>query len=279
MKFKRAYVEITNVCNLACPFCSSGGRAPRFMSVPEMERTLSELRPRTGHVYPHVLGEPLLHPAFADFAQICGGLGFNINLVTNGTLISGARGLDSAAVRHVTVSLHSAPHWPNGRADEYLAGIFDFVDRRKNGRPAVTLRLVRTGAGQSPAHDRVTAELMLRYGGAFERAEGARGVEVGDRLYLSRPALFQWPDINAEEISAEGFCLGLRDQIAVLADGTVSACCLDGGGNIALGNVFSRPLDDILGDAPARAVYDGFSARHAVHPLCRRCSYRSRFDK
>ena len=31
LRFKRIYVEITNVCNLSCPFCPPTGRARRFM--------------------------------------------------------------------------------------------------------------------------------------------------------------------------------------------------------------------------------------------------------
>ena len=46
---------------------------------------------------------------------------------------------------------------------------------------------------------------------------------------------------------------------------------------MALGNLFNTPLEEILQAPAARAVYDGFSARRAVTPLCRRCGYRTRF--
>ena len=42
------------------------------------------------------------------------------------------------------------------------------------------------------------------------------------------------------------FCHGLRRQLAVLCDGTVVPCCLDGEGELALGNLFRQELEDIL---------------------------------
>lgn len=74
-----------------------------------------------------------------------------------------------------------------------------------------------------------------------------------------------------------GFCRGLRDQIGILADGTVVPCCLDRNGDMPLGNVFGENVGDILGRPRARALYDGFSARRVVEPLCANCTYRLRF--
>jgi radical SAM protein with 4Fe4S-binding SPASM domain len=75
-----------------------------------------------------------------------------------------------------------------------------------------------------------------------------------------------------------GFCLGLRDQLAILVDGTVVPCCLDAQGGLALGNIRDQALSDILQGTRAKAIYDGFSKRTVVEELCRKCGYRTRFD-
>ena len=84
--------------------------------------------------------------------------------------------------------------------------------------------------------------------------------------------MFEWPDSerpeNEEKVT---FCYALRNQIGVLVDGTVVPCCLDHNGDIALGNLFDQPLDEILASTRARAIYDGFTRHEAVEPLCRRC--------
>ena len=59
---KKAYVEITNRCNLACSFCPKTKRAPRTMSAQEFDLILSRLEGYVQYVYLHVMGEPLLHP-------------------------------------------------------------------------------------------------------------------------------------------------------------------------------------------------------------------------
>ena len=89
---------------------------------------------------------------------------------------------------------------------------------------------------------------------------------------------FEWPDIKAKEVLGAAFCYGLRDQIAVLTDGTVVPCCLDAQGVMNLGNIIKTPLQEIIDSPRAKAIYEGFTQRRAVEPLCQRCSFRKRFD-
>ena len=71
--FKRAYVEITNVCNLHCSFCPGTKREKRFMSVGEFEVIAGKLREVTDYLYLHVMGEPLLHPALGQIMGVAAG--------------------------------------------------------------------------------------------------------------------------------------------------------------------------------------------------------------
>jgi sulfatase maturation enzyme AslB (radical SAM superfamily) len=57
----------------------------------------------------------------------------------------------------------------------------------------------------------------------------------------------------------------------------VVPCCLDHNGEIPLGNLFTQELGDIIDSPRAKALYDGFSQRRAVEPLCRTCGYARRF--
>ena len=45
--YKKAYLEITNVCNLSCSFCPKTKRPPRFVSVEEFSRLLCQVQPFT----------------------------------------------------------------------------------------------------------------------------------------------------------------------------------------------------------------------------------------
>lgn len=61
MKFKKIYVEITNICNLNCSFCSKDNLKKKEMSLQEFDKVLSKIRQYTDTIYLHVKGEPLLH--------------------------------------------------------------------------------------------------------------------------------------------------------------------------------------------------------------------------
>ena len=69
--FSRAYLEITNVCNLACAFCPGTTREKRFMTPEDFALLAKKLRPYTGYLYLHVMGEPLLHPQLTEILRIC----------------------------------------------------------------------------------------------------------------------------------------------------------------------------------------------------------------
>ena len=97
------------------------------------------------------------------------------------------------------------------------------------------------------------------------------GYRLSDRVFLEWGEKFDWPELSSPVQHETGFCYGLRDQIGVLADGTVVPCCLDHDGDIPLGNLFTQSLEEILSSPRAKAIYDGFSAHRCAEDLCRRC--------
>ena len=86
-KFKKVYIEITNVCNLSCNFCPKTSRNYKFMNREEFSYILNEVRPFTEHIYLHLMGEPLLNQEIEYFLAESKKKGLNVNLTTNGTLL------------------------------------------------------------------------------------------------------------------------------------------------------------------------------------------------
>lgn len=274
---KRAYVEITNVCNLSCSFCPGTRRAPRFMTAEEFAAIAAKLRCKVQYLYLHVMGEPLLHPELESILRIGGEMGFRLCVTTNGTLLdrAGETLLEATALHKVSVSLHSFEGNDGGDMVPYLESVWDFAARAAEKGVIVALRLWN-GGGAERRNGEVLAFLRKKTG--TDRWEEKRGGSflLGERLYLERAEKFDWPDLDAPESGAE-FCLGLRQQLAVLVDGTVVPCCLDHEGDIPLGDLLRQELSDILQSPRARALYDGFSARQPSEALCRRCGYATRF--
>ena len=275
-RFQKIYLEISNVCNLRCSFCPGTRRKPGLITEENFSFLLDALRPYTDYLYFHLMGEPLGHPKLGRFLELAGDAGFRVILTTNGTLLAKNQQilLDSPALHKVNVSLHAFEandlHIP---FEQYLEECFAF-GQAAGGNPLTVYRLWNHGGKDS--QNEVILDAMRR---AFpeEWIVERRGTRIAHRTYLEYGEKFDWPDLNACESGEGVFCYGLRDQIGVLWDGTVVPCCLDHEGDIALGNLFQNSLEEILATDRAQAIYNGFSNRTAVEPLCRRCGYARRF--
>ena len=281
MRFSRCYLEITNRCNLACSFCPKTKRPARTLSPAEFHHLAEKLRPYTDYLYLHVLGEPLMHPQLEGLLDICRELLFRVVITTNGTLLPAQETvlLSSPALYKINVSLHSFEANAPGDFRAYLSGCFSFAKKAGEVGKLVDLRLWNldgeTTRGQNAQND-VILETLASF---FPRpwVQNTWGFRLCDRVFVHYAEKFDWPDLALEERSDCGTCRALKDQIAVLSDGTVVPCCLDHEGDIALGNLFSQNLPEILDDTPAKTLLSGFSARKLSHPLCRRCGYAKRF--
>ena len=279
--FKRVYAEITNVCNLACVFCPGTNRDKRFLSPAEFRCLAEKLQGHTRYLYFHVMGEPLLHPQLPELLAIAGELGFRVCITTNGTLLEEKGGvlLAAPALHKVSVSLHSFEGNNGGDMAAYLTGVWTFCRGAAEKGVLCALRLWNEGGG-SARNGEILRFLSTASGQDVENlpADSVGNKRLGPGLFLESARKFDWPSPDAAEGGTQ-FCHALRQQIAVLCDGTVVPCCLDGEGRMPLGNLLTQELADILRAPRAQAIREGFSRRTPSEDLCRRCGYAARFNK
>jgi radical SAM protein with 4Fe4S-binding SPASM domain len=289
-KYKKTYIEITNVCNLTCEFCPRTSRNPEFMDPIFFENILNQIEGHSKFIYFHVLGEPLLHPELKTFLDLSFSHGFKVNLTTNGTLINKVKDtlIQSPGLRQINLSLHSFDANPiNQTMDEYLENIFSFIkEAGEKSNILFALRLWNLEEDVSPSSkeknryilDMIENNFKLNYK-IEEALTSVRGINVAPNVFLNQASRFNWPMEHNEFFSNNGFCHGLRDQVAILVDGTVVPCCLDGQGVIKLGNIKETPFSEIIQGKRACALHDGFTHRKVVEELCTRCDFRRRFNK
>ena len=79
-RFRKVYLEISNICNLKCSFCPGTKRKKHAMTEPEFESLLHKLRPWTDFLYFHLMGEPLCHPLLYRFLELAHQHGFRVIL-------------------------------------------------------------------------------------------------------------------------------------------------------------------------------------------------------
>ncbi len=273
---KKVYLEITNICNLACVFCPGTRREPRMLSRDEFAFLAQKLRTHTEYLYFHLMGEPLLHPLLGDFLRIAGELGFKVILTTNGTLLRKREEalLASPALIKVNISLQSFEANEGGSLESYLDDCTAFAGRAADEGKRCELRLWNRN-GLETLNPRIEQRLAAAFPKPWEKSRG--GWKLRDRVWLEHGDKFDWPDLGAGDRGEKCFCYGLRDQAGVLCDGTVVPCCLDHEGDVPLGNLFREELADILRSERAQAIHRGFSERRAVEELCRRCGFARRF--
>lgn len=277
-RFRKIYLEISNICNLKCTFCPGTKRTKHAMTEAEFRYLVPKLRPFTDFLYFHLMGEPLCHSLLYSFLEIAADAGFKVIITTNGTLLhKHSAGLCNAKGLHkVNISLHAfEANDLSMPFEEYLENCFKF-GKQAEGKLIVSYRLWNNG-GADEKNQQIIDMLHTFFPDTWVN-EG-RGTRIGQRIYLEHGDKFDWPDLNAEVQGDRVFCYGMHDQIGVLCDGTVVPCCLDHEGDIPLGNLFSQELEDILATPRATAIHDGFSLGCASEELCRRCGYATRFQK
>lgn len=275
-RFRKIYLEISNICNLDCAFCPKTRRKPHAMTVEEFTLLLEKLRPWTDYVYFHLMGEPLLHPQLPLFLALAEKAGLKVILTTNGTLLPEMQSslLAAGGLHKVNISLHAfEANSMTATFEDYLTGCLDF-GQAAQGNCIVSYRLWNN-SGADRLNDEIISMLHQHFPGSW--VTEPRGIRIGQHIYLEHGDKFDWPDLSAQDHGERVFCYGLRDQLGVLCDGTVVPCCLDHDGDISLGNLLQQDMEEILVSPRAQAIYNGFSAGKAPEALCRRCGYARRF--
>lgn len=288
IRFKKIYIEITNLCNLRCDFCSGNFRPYGVMTTKSFEVVLKKIRPYTDYIYLHVLGEPLTHPDIFAMLNIAGSQRVMVNLTTNGLNLQRLTGQPEAfaPIRQINLSLHCQ----GGTADWDKQQVY-LQDVLRNARwvlsnthTIISLRLWNL-AVNDPETEKYNALALQKIQDTFNLeamcllpSGQKQGEKLQDRLYLNLDERFEWPEKATGGSSARrAFCYGLRDHLAILVDGSVVPCCLDANGSMILGNVMHENLETILSRERSQRIIQGFSEGRAVEALCKRCTYRERF--
>ncbi len=261
--FKKVYIEITNGCNLECSFCMLNRRTIKYMSIREFETVLDKLKGYTDYIYLHVLGEPLLHPEVLKMIDLANIKGYKVNITTNGYLFNK---IDiNNNIRQINISLHSYIENKGKTLDEYMNDIFNYVN--KLDKTYISYRLWVN----SKYSKEILNILNREYNTNYQFSEGNK-FKFKENVFLDIKEQFEWP-INSNNYSDIGTCYALRYHIGILSNGDVIPCCLDGNGEIVLGNIFKDNLDNIINSNRYQRMLKGFKENKKCEELCKKCNF------
>ena len=215
-RFKKVYIEITNVCNLSCNFCPKTGRKLQFSDEEKFKEIIEKVKPYTDHVYFHLMGEPLLNKNLARFLEICYENGLKVNITTNGTLLEKEKDslINAKALRQVNISLHSfEANKVTKELEEYVSEVLNFINEAKeNIICSIRLWNMDNGVlnlkGKNTLNDDILK--MLQDGlnsevNIKEALSNKPGIKVSKNVYVNSAEKFEWPNINREVISESAF--------------------------------------------------------------------------
>ncbi len=249
-------VETTNFCNLRCTICPVNrgmARAKRWLDPATFER-LIDRSPTVRFVLPFQWGEPLLHPEIDRMVAYARHRGVRSMLTTNGTLLdeSMAHRLFASGLSRLTISIDG-----DDATHERIRGV-KLAEIRER---VVAMRKLRDARGAelrldvSMVLDDVTKPALDHYRaqwqGVADRIQVIPRLASGARTTACREA---W-----------------RGSLVVLVDGTVTACCADSEGKLALGNGHEESPAQILNNGAFRALRRAHRACDFKAP-CAGCS-------
>lgn len=289
-RFRRVYVEISNICNLQCSFCPEVERSKQVMTPVFFRQVLTQVAPMTDEVCLHLMGEPLGHPDLAEIIAICAELNTPVNMTTNGLLLHGERRelMLQPIVRQLNVSVHSFEANFRGRdVTPYMEKLFRFTRDASRLRPDlyINYRLwdLADDGGLTPENAKIRAlieaEFQVSMASMDINPRRKKGYLLAGRVYLNFDSRFEWPTLAAPVRGTRGTCHGLSSHIGIHADGTVVPCCLDKEAKLKLGDLSQTSLSEILTGDRATAMRDGFAANQLIEDMCQRCTFITRFDR
>lgn len=276
--FKKIYVEITNKCNLSCSFCGKNKREYKEMSVEEFEVVISKIKDYTDFIYLHVKGEPLLHSKLDYILDICDSNNIKVNITTNGVLIKSKFEVlnKHSCIRQINISLHCEHN-----KDNYFEDVFSCC-KELSKKMFISYRIWNLNSfNLDDKSTSIVEKIISSYNLSVDIVNKLYNdvqTKIDINTYVNKENLFVWPDVD-NGLEMEGHCYGLSTHIGILSDGTVVPCCLDGNGEINLGNVFDLDLSTIINGEKFQMLKNGFKENKSLHELCKNCNFRNRFNK
>lgn len=283
MRFLKVYIEITNICGLACSFCPPKIKPNLSMGLEQFSRVLDQVQPYTDEIALHVMGDPIVVSNLNKYLDIVKNKKIKATITTTGYFLDKKDSdmLLHDAIKQVNFSLNSFnKNDLNKSFKEYMKPLIKFAKKKVkiNTNSFINFRL--WNIDQESSEDQYNKKVLKYLGEVYnldlDIPKNKDTLRLDNKVLIHFDNYFEWPSLQNSYFS-NGYCHGLSKQLAILADGTVVPCCLDGEGMINLGNLFTTSLKEIINSQKVQNIINGFKQKQAVEELCQKCSYKDRF--
>lgn len=284
-KFHKIYIELTNICGLECSFCPTKETiSPQTISLKQFEDILIQIKPFTKLIAFHIFGDPLTLKNLSEYLDLALEYKINVEITTTGFFLK-HHPLElflHPAIRQINFSLNSFDkNEPKITIEEYLEPLFKLCDLKLEKKVHNFINFRLWNLDEKGSDQKFNAQVLEKLSKYFQidlqNIDVAKPTRLENQILLHFDHYFEWPSLQSKHFS-HGTCHGLTAQMGILSNGTVIPCCLDGFGVINLGNIFDTSLLEVLNSKRATTIVEGFKNNQAIEELCKRCSFKTRFN-
>jgi MoaA/NifB/PqqE/SkfB family radical SAM enzyme len=240
-------VEITNVCNLACPMCPRPHMTRKlgFMDIGLFKRIIDQVKDTAELVYlAGGLGDPTIHPKLAEFIRYCGDSGVRVGISTNATLLKPkmTRAILDAGPDILLLSLDGATKETHekirvgSKFETTMARVEAFLTekaRRGLKRPHTVCQMVYMPINQEEA---------VAFQEKWASFPGVDAVRLKKFLHLQDADYVPESD---GDLNGKRSCILPWRQLAISYDGKMALCCRDLDFKHPVGNVAETPIAEL----------------------------------
>ena len=288
MKFYRIYIELTNVCGLSCSFCPTKELPSKEMDLAFFEAVIKQAEAYTKEIACHVVGDPLTQSNLHAYLDIIHKYGLKAMLTTSGYFLKkhSYDTLFHPCVKQINISLNAFNKNDTSLTfEQYIKPVLALCEAKLERKEELFINLRVWNLDEMMSERTFNEILFLKLSETFDTSlslekvyeERPKSIRLASKILVHFDNYFEWPSLKNKNYG-HGTCQGLQSHVAILASGKVVPCCLDCDGIIELGDLHKNTLEEIVTSKRASAMLSGFKEGKAVEELCRKCSYKDRFN-
>ncbi len=286
-------IEPTNICNLRCPVCETGGnileRKPQMMTYEAFVRIIDKVGLGANHVMFYYMGEPFLNKEVYRMIRYARDMGLYVTTCTNGDVVDPERLYDSG-INVVSFQIGGATQDTHRiyRVNGSLSRVMDNLSKY--------LEIIRHRGRNKIEHQVELGFIVMRH----NEREIEKFLKLADEIGVDRRNVISpcvrnpeqardlLPESNSywiydrQRFEQQGrlvpkrrypnnSCPWLYYSITVLVDGNVVPCCRDPHGRHIVGNLLKQPLDEIWNGAELREFRKAVFSNQIGVDICQLC--------
>ncbi|MCR2059422.1 radical SAM/SPASM domain-containing protein [Campylobacter helveticus] len=278
MRFKKIYIELSDICGLKCEFCPSKKAQRGILPLQDFEKIAMQICERAEIFTFHLLGDPLILGNLEQFLSIAKAYKMRLEITTSGFYLSEKNQnllLNYENIHQINFSL--AAFFSQKRLDlnAYLKPILKLCERHFKCKNSsfINLRLWNFDVNFKAPKENEEIYKILNENFKEKFDFTMPKIRLERHIMLHQAKRFTWPSLKTPIVSKKGFCHALKEQVGILSNGTLVPCCLDTNGDINLGNVLENSFQNLLETKKFLDLKQGFERGERLENLCQRCEF------